>query len=303
MRIADRWTDYRLIDCTDGEKLEFWGDISLVRPDPQVIWKTEKRSPAWDNADGHYFRSEKGGGQWNFNRKPLESWRIGYELVNGEKLTFIIRPTGFKHTGLFPEQAVNWDMMCSLIGERSRAGKEVNVLNLFAYTGGATVACAAAGAQVCHVDASKGMVAWARENAAASGLADRPIRWIVDDCEKFVRREIKRGRRYDAVIMDPPSYGRGPNQEVWKLEDCIYDLVKLCIGVLSDDPLFFLLNSYTTGLSPSVTAYILGETAGERFNGRIVSDEIGLPVETGNYALPCGCSAVFVSGDNLAAAV
>lgn len=295
MRPADRWKDYRLIDCTRSEKLEFWGDISLVRPDPQVIWKTEQKSPVWKKADGHYYRSDKGGGQWSFARKLPESWQIGYDLVIGERLTFNIRPTGFKHTGLFPEQAVNWDFMAGLISERVKQGREVNILNLFAYTGGATLACAAAGASVCHVDASKGMVQWARDNAASSGLSDRPIRWIVDDCEKFVAREIKRGRKYDGVIMDPPSYGRGPNQEVWKLEDCIYDLVDLCTGVMSDDPLFFLLNSYTTGLSPSVMAYIIGETCGAKFRGRVSADEIGLPVESGKYALPCGSTAMFVA--------
>lgn len=295
MRIADRWTDYRLIDSSCSEKLEYWGKYSLVRPDPQVIWKTDKKSPVWDRADGHYHRSDKGGGQWSFLKKLPESWQISYDLKIGEKLVFNIRPTGFKHTGLFPEQAVNWDFTSELIRKRIDSGREVNVLNLFAYTGGATLAAAAAGASVCHVDASKGMVQWARDNAASSGLSDRPIRWIVDDCEKFVAREIKRGRKYDAVIMDPPSYGRGPNQEVWKLEDCIYDLVKLCTGVMSDDPLFFLLNSYTTGLSPSVMAYIIGETVGERFKGSVTADEIGLPVETGKYALPCGSTAMFIA--------
>lgn len=286
MRITENWTDYRLIDCTDGEKLELWKDVSLIRPDPQIIWKTEKKSPLWSSAHGHYHRSERGGGQWAFKKKIPESWVIGY----GD-LRFNIRPTGFKHTGLFPEQAVNWDYMDGLI--RS-AGRQINVLNLFAYTGGATLACANAGASVCHVDASKGMVQWARDNAKTSGLEDKPIRWIVDDCEKFVAREIKRGRRYDAVIMDPPSYGRGPTGEVWKLEDSIYDLVKLCVGVLSGDPLFFLLNSYTTGLSPSVMAYILKETVGEKFGGTVTADEIGLPVEASGGVLPCGSTAVWL---------
>lgn len=286
MRITENWTDYRLIDCTDGEKLELWKDVSLIRPDPQIIWKTEKKSPLWSSAHGHYHRSERGGGQWSFKKKIPESWVIEY----GD-LRFNIRPTGFKHTGLFPEQAVNWDYMDGLI--RS-AGRQINVLNLFAYTGGATLACANAGASVCHVDASKGMVQWARDNAKASGLEDKPIRWIVDDCEKFVVREIKRGRRYDAVIMDPPSYGRGPTGEVWKLEDSIYDLVKLCVGVLSDEPLFFLLNSYTTGLSPSVMAYILKETVGEKFGGSVTADEIGLPVEASGGVLPCGSTAVWL---------
>ena len=288
MRIAENWTDYRLIDCTDGEKLELWGDVALIRPDPQIIWKTERRSPLWDTAHGHYHRSEKGGGQWSFKKKIPESW-----MISCGDLRFNIRPTGFKHTGLFPEQAVNWDYMDGLI--RS-AGRPISVLNLFAYTGGATLACANAGASVCHVDASKGMVQWARDNAASSGLSEKPIRWIVDDCEKFVRREIKRGRRYDAVIMDPPSYGRGPTGEVWKLEDSIYDLVKLCVGVMSGEPLFFLLNSYTTGLSPSVMAYILRETVGEKFGGTVSADEIGLPVESSGGVLPCGSTAIWTAG-------
>lgn len=284
MRIANNWTDYRLIDCTDGEKLELWGDISLIRPDPQIIWKTDKKSSLWESAHGHYHRSEKGGGQWAFKKTIPDGWTIGYG-----SLRFNIRPTGFKHTGLFPEQAVNWELMDAFI---RGAGRQINVLNLFAYTGGATLACANAGASVCHVDASKGMVQWARDNASASGLSDKPIRWIVDDCEKFVTREIKRGRRYDAVIMDPPSYGRGPTGEVWKLEDSIYGLVKLCTGILSDKPLFFLLNSYTTGLSPSVMAYILRETVGEKFGGNVSADEIGLPVEASGGVLPCGSTAI-----------
>ena len=285
MRTADNWKDYRLIDCTSSEKLELWGDVSLIRPDPQIIWKTDRKSNLWNTAYGHYHRSDKGGGQWSFKKKIPDSWLISY----GD-LKFNIRPTGFKHTGLFPEQAVNWDYMDNLI---RNAGRPINVLNLFAYTGGATLACANAGASVCHVDASKGMVQWARDNAASSGLSDRPIRWIVDDCEKFVAREIKRGRKYDAVIMDPPSYGRGPNQEVWKLEDCIYDLVKLCSNVLSDDPLFFLLNSYTTGLSPSVMSYILSETIGAKYGGEVTADEIGLPVEASGCVLPCGSTAIW----------
>ncbi len=285
MRIADKWNDYKLIDCTDSEKLESWGDIVLIRPDPQIIWKTDKKTPMWNSAHAHYYRSDKGGGQWSYKKKIPDSWHISYG-----NLKFNIKPTGFKHTGLFPEQAVNWDFMDGLI---RNAGRPVSVLNLFAYTGGATLACANAGAEVCHVDASKGMVAWARENAVSSGLGDKPIRWIVDDCEKFVAREIKRGRKYDAVIMDPPSYGRGPNQEVWKLEDCIYDLVKLCTNVLSDDPLFFLLNSYTTGLSPSVMAYILGETITTKFGGKVSADEIGLPVKESKLVLPCGSTAIW----------
>lgn len=285
MRTAENWKDYQLIDCSDSEKLEKWGNIVLIRPDPQIIWKTGHKSQLWNNAHGHYHRSEKGGGHWDFAKKIPESWLISY----GD-LKFNIRPTGFKHTGLFPEQAVNWDYMSELI---RNAGRPINVLNLFAYTGGATLACANAGASVCHVDASKGMVQWARDNAASSGLSDKPIRWIVDDCEKFVAREIKRGRKYDAVIMDPPSYGRGPNQEVWKLEDCIYDLVKLCTGVLSDDPLFFLLNSYTTGLSPSVMAYLLGETVAAKYGGKVSADEIGLSVKESSFTLPCGSTAIW----------
>lgn len=285
MRIADKWQDYRLLDTSDSEKLEMWKDITLIRPDPQIIWKTPHKSNMWERADGHYHRSSQGGGSWEFRKKIPQSWLVSYRNLN-----FNIRPTGFKHTGLFPEQAVNWDFMADKI--RS-AGRPVSVLNLFAYTGGATLACAEAGANVCHVDASKGMVQWARDNAASSGLSEKPIRWIVDDCEKFVSREIRRGRRYDAIVMDPPSYGRGPGGEVWKLEDCIYDLVKLCAGVLSDDPLFFLLNSYTTGLSPSVMAYILGETVGEKHKGKISADEIGLPVEKSGFVLPCGSTAIW----------
>lgn len=287
MRVADKWQEYKILDTSSGDKLESWGGVTLVRPDPQIIWKSEKRSELWKRADGVYHRSAKGGGSWEFRKKLPDSWQIGY----GD-LRFIIRPTGFKHTGLFPEQAVNWDMMRGLIKE---SGREINVLNLFAYTGGATLACAEAGAKVAHVDASKGMVAWARENAKASGLEDKPVRWLVDDCEKFVRREIKRGRKYDAVVMDPPSYGRGPGGEVWKLEDCVYELVKLCAGVLSDEPLFFLLNSYTTGLSPSVMAYILGDIICEKYGGNVTADEIGLPVEATGRPLPCGSTAVWIN--------
>jgi len=285
MRVADGWKDYRILDTTSGEKLEMWGDICLARPDPQVIWNTPKDA-AWKKAAAHYIRSNQGGGSWDFHKKLPESWEISYR-----DLRFQIKPTGFKHTGLFPEQAVNWDLFRSLI---EGAGRPINVLNLFAYTGGATLACAAAGASVCHVDASKGMVAWARENAALSHLSEKPIRWIVDDCEKFVLRELKRGRRYDAVIMDPPSYGRGPSGEVWQLEEKIHDLVSLCVEVLSDDPLFFALNSYTTGLSPSVMSYLLGVTVGKRFDGKVSADEIGLPVEKSGYILPCGSTALWV---------
>lgn len=287
MRVAEGWKDYRILDTSGGEKLESWGGRVLIRPDPQVIWNTPKEIPEWNRADAHYHRSNKGGGQWELYKKLPESWTIGYR-----ELTFRIRPTGFKHTGLFPEQAVNWDLFHKLI---QGAGRPVKILNLFAYTGGATLACLRSGAQVCHVDASKGMVGWARENAALSGLSDKPVRWIVDDCEKFVAREIRRGSFYDGVIMDPPSYGRGPGGEVWKLEDQVYDLVNLCAGVLNDHPLFFALNSYTTGLSPSVMAYLLKVTVGKRFGGDVTADEIGLPVEASGAVLPCGSTALWTA--------
>lgn len=285
MRAATDWKDYKILDTSNGEKLESWGKTLFIRPDPQIIWNTPRNHPSWKRAHGHYIRSNKGGGEWHFANKIPESWTISYK-----DLTFVIRPTGFKHTGLFPEQAVNWDYFDRTI--RS-AGRPIKVLNLFAYTGGATLACANAGASVCHVDASKGMVAWARENAAASGLADKPIRWIVDDCEKFVAREIRRGNRYDAIIMDPPSYGRGPGGEVWQLEEHVYPLVELCSQVLSDNPLFFALNSYTTGLSPSVMEYLLGVTVGKKCKGTVSADEIGLPVEESGYVLPCGSTALW----------
>ncbi|MBE6851192.1 MAG: methyltransferase domain-containing protein [Ruminococcus sp.] len=289
MRAAKNWEAYRVIDTSDGEKLEIWNGVSLIRPDPQVLWKTKKKSKLWTQADAHYHRSSSGGGKWEFHAKLPDKWELPYR-----DLKFQIRPTGFKHTGLFPEQAVNWDFMDGLI--RS-TGREVSVLNLFAYTGGATLACANAGASVCHVDASKGMVQWARENAALSGLQDKPIRWIVDDCEKFTQREIRRGKKYDAIIMDPPSYGRGPGGEVWKLENCIFDLVKSCVDVLSDDPLFFLINSYTTGLSPSVMGYILDSLLTHKYGGHVYFDEIGLPVEESGMCLPCGSTAVWCKND------
>ncbi len=285
MRTAKDWKDYKIIDTSNGEKLEKWGNTVFIRPDPQIIWDTERQNPLWRKADGHYHRSKKGGGEWEFHKKIKESWTISYK-----DLKFVIRPTGFKHTGLFPEQAVNWDYFDKKIKE---ANRPIKVLNLFAYTGGATLACAKAGASVCHVDASKGMVAWARENAAASNLTDKPIRWIVDDCEKFVMREIRRGNKYDAIIMDPPSYGRGPSGEVWQLEEHIYGLVDLCSRVLSDNPLFFALNSYTTGLSPSVMEYLIGVTVGKKYKGKVTSDEIGLPVEESGYVLPCGSTALW----------
>ena len=283
MRLADGWKDYQIIDTDSGEKLERWGNITLVRPDPQIIWKS-KRDAAWDAADAVYHRSKSGGGKWELKKQIPGDWKINY---NG--LTFKISPTGFKHTGLFPEEAVNWDLFGAAI---KKAGRPIKVLNLFAYTGGATLACAKAGAAVTHVDASKGMVAWAKENAELSGLRGAPVRYIVDDCEKFVRREIKRRNFYDAVIMDPPSYGRGPGGEVWKLEDCVYDLVKLCTGVLSDQPLFFAINSYTTGLSASVMEYILGLCLPRR--GKLFSGEIGLPVKKSGMALPCGSTAIWM---------
>ncbi len=285
MRAAKDWQDYRLLDTSSGEKLEKWGAVMLVRPDPQIIWRTEKGA-AWASPDARYHRSPAGGGSWEYLKKFPPSWEIGWR-----ELRFKISPTGFKHTGLFPEQAVNWALFQQLIRE---AGRPVSVLNLFAYTGGATLAALSAGASVCHVDASKGMVQWAKENAALSGLDGKPVRWIVDDCEKFVARELRRGRRYDAVVMDPPSYGRGPGGEVWQLEEKIYDLVKLCAEALSDNPLFFALNSYTTGLSPSVMAYLLEATVGKRFNGEVAADEIGLPVEASGSVLPCGSTALFI---------
>lgn len=289
MRSAENWKSYRILDTSDGEKLEIWNGVTLIRPDPQVIWKTKKEQKLWLRADAHYHRSASGGGKWEFHANLPEQWELPY----GE-LQFRIRPTGFKHTGLFPEQAVNWDFMSQLI---RNAEHPVSVLNLFAYTGGATLACASAGASVCHVDASKGMVQWARDNADLSGLHDKPIRWIVDDCEKFTLREIRRNRHYDAVIMDPPSYGRGPNGEVWKLENSVYELVQNCVNVLSEKPLFFLINSYTTGLSPSVMGYILNSLIRKKFGGHVYFDEIGLPVEQSGMCLPCGATAVWCRED------
>ena len=285
MRPAQNWNDYELIDATAGNRLERWDKAVLVRPDPQVVWKREPADPRWQQADGVYHRSAQGGGRWEMRRRLPEKWTIRW----GE-LTLVVSPTGFKHTGVFPEQAVNWEWYQKKI---AAAGRPIRVLNLFGYTGGATLACAAAGASVCHVDASKGIVAWARENAAASGLTDRPIRWIVDDCAKFVAREIRRGSFYDAIIMDPPSYGRGPGGEVWKLEDCIYDLICQCAEVLSDTPLFFAVNSYTAGLSPAVMEYILKTTLTPRFGGVTSCDEIGLPVTATGGVVPCGSTAIW----------
>lgn len=281
MWLADQWKDYEVIDCSKGEKLERWGDYLLVRPDPQVIWDTPKAHQGWKHRNGHYHRSSKGGGEWEFFDLPKQ-WSIGYR-----GLTFNLKPFSFKHTGLFPEQAANWDWF----GDKIRgAGRPIKVLNLFAYTGGATLAAAKAGASVTHVDASKGMVAWAKENAASSNLQGAPVRWIVDDCVKFVEREIRRGSHYDAVIMDPPSYGRGPGGEVWKIEDAIHPLVKLCVQLLSDQPLFFLINSYTTGLAPAVLSYMLGVEIVPRFGGKVQAQEVGLPVARTGLVLPCGAS-------------
>ena len=286
MWIADSWKDYEVLDTCNGEKLERWGDYVLVRPDPQVIWNTEKRNPGWKKPNGHYHRSSKGGGDWEFFNLPDE-WSIHYK-----ELQFHLKPFKFKHTGLFPEQAVNWDMMIEKIKEAKSEGREIRVLNLFAYTGGATAAAASAGASVCHVDAAKGMVHWARENAELSGLSEKPIRWIVDDCKKFVEREIRRGSKYDAVILDPPSYGRGPGGEVWKLEEHVFELVSLVSEVLTEEPLFVLLNSYTTGLSASTMAYVLG-SAMKKFGGKVEAEEIGLPVTQSGMALPSGSSAIW----------
>ncbi len=281
MWIADNWKDYEVLDTSAGEKLERWGDYLLVRPDPQVIWNTPKNNPGWKKKNGHYHRSSKGGGEWEFFRLPDE-WDIHYK-----ELTFHLKPFSFKHTGLFPEQAVNWDWISELI---RNAGRPVKVLNLFAYTGGATLAAAKAGAQVTHVDASKGMVSWAKENAVSSGLGDAPIRWLVDDCVKFVEREIRRGNTYDAVIMDPPSYGRGPKGEIWKIEENIFPFIELTAQILSKDALFYLINSYTTGLQPAVLSYMIHTVIVRNFGGFVTADEIGLPVKDSGLILPCGAS-------------
>ena len=291
MRAAN-WKDYELIDTGSGERLERWGDILLIRPDPQIIWKSEKKDPRWRSAHARYKRSSTGGGKWEVYKKLPDVWKI----TRGD-LTFRLKPMGFKHTGVFPEQAVNWDYTAARIraAKEKNPEREIKILNLFGYTGAATLACMEAGATVTHVDASKGMVQWARENAASSGLADRPIRWIVDDCKKFVQREIRRGRKYDAIIMDPPSYGRGPSGETWKIEEDVADFVDLTMGVLSDKPLFVLISSYSTGLAPSVMSYLLGITAGKRAAGKIEAQELGLPVESTGLVLPCGSSARFIA--------
>ncbi len=289
MQVANNWKDYEIIDCSSGEKLERWGDYILLRPDPQVIWNTKKSSYYYKKLNAHYHRSNKGGGEWEFFDLP-EQWTISYPICD-KALTFNLKPFAFKHTGLFPEQAVNWDWFSSIINNEIKAtNRPIKVLNLFAYTGGATLAAAAAGAQVTHVDASKGMVQWAKENAASSGLGDAPIRWLVDDCRKFVEREIRRGNKYDGIIMDPPSYGRGSKNEIWKIEDDIFPFIELCEQILSDDALFFLVNSYTTGLQPAVLNYMISTALLKNHPGQVTADEIGLPVTESGLVLPCGAS-------------
>lgn len=285
MRASLEWKDYELIDCSCGERLERWGQHILIRPDPQVIWKTPKRNPMWKNADARYIRSNTGGGRWEVYKKLPDRWEISYK-----DLSFNIKTMGFKHTGLFPEQAVNWDLIREII---RNAGRPVKVLNLFAYTGGATMAALAENAQTVHVDASKGMVSWAKENAVSSSFADRSVRWLVDDCIKFVQREIRRGNKYDIIIMDPPSYGRGPGGEVWKLEDSVYEFVELCSQVVSDDALALFLNSYTTGLSSAVMEYILSAVMCPKFGGTVSGDEIGLKATSSGLILPCGATAIW----------
>ncbi len=285
MILADKWKDYELIDCSNGEKIERWGNVVLLRPDPQVIWDNGNLRDKYNNINSHYHRSNKGGGSWENLRRTPEAWKINY----GD-LTFNIKQMGFKHTGLFPEQAVNWDFMMNKIKNSNR---EVKVLNLFAYTGGASVACLKAGASVVHVDSSRGMVDWAKENVKASGMEDRPIRYMVDDVVKFVKREIRRGNKYDAIVMDPPSYGRGSNGEVWDIEKDLYGLVELCLEILVDEPLFFIINSYSTGLSKDIFTNVLKLTLGKKFVGKIYSDEIGIPISGSDLVLPCGMYARF----------
>ncbi len=286
MRISDGWKDYEIIDCSDGERLERWGDILLIRPDPQALWNTERKNPLWKKAHARYLRSNQGGGAWQFYKKIPEVWQIGYR-----DLRFNLKPMGFKHTGVFTEQACNWDLVADIIEKSGR--DDVKVLNLFAYTGAATISALKSGASVCHVDASKGMVQWAKENAVATGVADRSVRWIVDDCMKFVAREIRRGNKYDIIIMDPPSYGRGPGGEVWKLENEIYGFVDQCKELLTDKSLAVLINSYTAGVSPAVMSYILNSTVSKQFGGKAYADEIGLPVTDSGLVLPCGSTAVW----------
>ena len=280
MKIANEWKEYKILDMANGEKLEQWGNVILVRPDPQIIWKEKSFPNKWNKVNAIYHRSKTGGGSWEFNKQVPKTWKIKYK-----NLTFNIKPMGFKHTGLFPEQAVNWDWMINKIKESKR---EIKVLNLFAYTGGATVACLSAGASVCHVDSSKGMTSWAKENVVSSGLQDKSVRYIVDDVVKFVNREIRRGNKYDAIIMDPPSYGRGANGEVWQFEENIYELVELCLKVLSNKPLFFLINSYTTGISSTVLQNILNMTIEKKYKGNLECGEVGLPMENSKVVLPCG---------------
>ena len=287
MRYSKNWKDYELLDASGGERLERWKDIILIRPDPQVIWKTEKKDPLWNDAHARYIRSKTGGGRWQVYKKIPDSWKIRYK-----DLVFNVKPMGFKHTGIFPEQAVNWDLVGDIISESNR---HLNILNLFGYTGCATISALKHGARVCHVDASKGMVNWAKENASSSVVSDRPVRWLVDDCVKFVKREIRRNNRYDGIIMDPPSYGRGPTGEIWKLEEQLYDFIGLCSTLLSDDAKFFLVNSYTAGLSPSVMEYILNSVICRRFGGDTQSDEIGLKVTGSSLILPCGATSVWRS--------
>ena len=289
MWIADAWKDYEVIDTSRGEKLERWGSYKLIRSDPQVIWNTP-RGKEWKNPNAHYHRSKKGGGEWEFFDLP-DDWCIHYR-----NLCFRLKPFSFKHTGLFPEQAVNWDWFSALIRDRISEGSPVSVLNLFAYTGGATVAAAAAGAKVTHVDASKGMVGWAKENAQLSGCGDAPIRWLVDDCGKFVEREIRRGNHYDAIIMDPPSYGRGPKGEIWKIEDSIFPFLQRAALLLSDRPLFFLVNSYTTGLQPAVLSYMLHTVLDPIHKGSVEAGEVGLPVSGNGLVLPCGAAGRWTAG-------
>ncbi len=297
MWIADHWKDYEVLDTSSGEKLERWGQYRLVRPDPQVIWNTPHDHLGWKQKNGHYHRSSKGGGEWEFRGLP-EEWTIRYrgehfpKAAPAGELTFHLKPFSFKHTGLFPEQAVNWDWFSGIICDtlKKDPGRQIKVLNLFAYTGGATLAAAATGAQVTHVDAAKGMVGWAKENAASSGLGDAPIRYLVDDCVKFVEREIRRGNRYDGIIMDPPSYGRGPKGEIWKLEESLFPFLQLTANLLKEDSLFFLINSYTTGLQPAVLSYLLNTVIVKEYGGHVEADEIGLPVTESGLILPCGAA-------------
>ena len=285
MWIANNWKEYEVLDCSLGEKLENWAGYTLIRPDPQVIWDTDKNLKEWKRPSAHYHRSNRGGGEWEFFNLP-EQWNIHYR-----DLTFNLKPFSFKHTGLFPEQAVNWDWFSDII---SKGNRKLKVLNLFAYTGGATVAAAKAGAEVVHVDAAKGMVAWAKENAKLSGLENAPVRYIVDDCVKFVEREIRRGNHYDGIIMDPPSYGRGPKGEIWKIEEAVYPFIKKCAELLYKDSEFFLINSYTTGLQPAVLSYMLNTAITDKFGGKVMAEEIGLPVKKNSLILPCGASGRWI---------